>query len=113
MIDIKKILADTHIYIYIIIIIDQNTYFLLTNNPFFWGFFNRKKEMQKIKRTRKLEVSSCFALVLEKTERKGKTILNTTGLFSPKTMQYFTEYHEFGLRVFIFGIQDYIDSVEL
>ena len=88
---------------------NQNTYFPLTNsnNPFFWGFFNREKETQKIKGARKLEVSSCFALVLENTERKGKAILNTTGLFSPKTMQYFTEYHDFGLRVFTFGIQDY------
>ena len=99
MIDIKKILGDTFF--------DRNTYFLLTNYPFFRGFFNREKETQKIKGARKVEVSSCFALVLEKTERKGKAILNTTGLFSPKTMQYFTEYHGFGLRVFSFGIQDY------
>ena len=91
MIDIKKILGDTYVFF------DQNTYFLHTNNPFFWGFFNREKETQKIKGARKLEVSSCFALVLENTERKGKAILNTTGLFSPKTMQYFTEYHGFGL----------------
>ena len=101
MIDIKKILGDTFFY--------KNTYFLLTNNPFFWGYFNREKETQKIKGARKLEVSSCFALVLENTERKGKAILNTTGLFSPKTMQYFTEYHGFGLRIFTFGIQDCID----
>ena len=74
--------------------------------------FSGAFSIEKRKR-RKLEVSSCFALVLEKTKRKGKAILNTTGLFSPKTMQYFTEYHDFGLRVFIFGIQDYIDSVEL
>ena len=81
MIDVEKILGDTYFFF------DQNTYFLLTNKllvttPFYGAFLIEKRKTQKIKGARKLEVSSCFALVLEKTKRKGKAILNTTGLFS-------------------------------
>ena len=106
MIDIKKVLGDTTLFL-------CSEWFVLTNNPFLGGFFNRGKETQKIKGARKLEVSLCFALVLEKAERKGKAILNTTGLFYPKTMQYFTGYHDFCLRVLNLDVQNYTHFVEL